>query len=348
MSSDEPPSEPRSCLLPAIAAVRTGDQLDPTLVSILEIALAGLRADGGATFLQDPDRPVLTLAATAGLDDVASAALAGEAQRPEHPLAIAVADRLAVFDRVTTTEAGRSTTAAYLPLTVSTGNVETVLGVLSLSWDGERRLDQVERETLAGLAGIAALAVDRARLGSTAAERSEWFERMAHTDPLTGLANDRTIGRVLELEIARAARQGTEVSLAVFDVDDFRATNADGGHEVGDAVLRQVASVLAGAVRLVDTVGRIGGDEFVLIAPGPAGLMVSRRILDGIAALPAVDGRQVSVSAGVARFPGDGEEADGLIHSAMEALARAKGDGRGSVSSSDPLDPSPAGASADI
>ena len=91
---------------------------------------------------------------------------------------------------------------------------------------------------------------------------------MAHTDPLTGLANERTVGRVLELELARAGRQGSEVSFAMFDVDDFRATNREGGHEAGDDVLRRVAAVLAESVRLVDTVGRIGGDEFVLIAPG--------------------------------------------------------------------------------
>ncbi len=72
----------------------------------------------------------------------------------------------------------------------------------------------------------------------------------------------------------------------MFDVDDFQATNRDGGHEAGDDVLRRVAAVLAESVRLVDTVGRIGGDEFVLVAPGSAGLTVAQRVLDGIAALP--------------------------------------------------------------
>ena len=142
------------------------------------------------------------------------------------------------------------------------------LGSIGFGWPAPRVLDDAERETLTALAGLAALAVDRARLASTAAERSEWFERMAHTDPLTGLANERTVGRILELELARAGRQGSEVSFAMFDVDDFQATNREGGHEAGDDVLRRVAAVLAESVRLVDTVGRIGGDEFVLVAPG--------------------------------------------------------------------------------
>ena len=154
---------------------------------------------------------------------------------------------------------------------------------------------------------------------------------MAHTDPLTGLANERTVGRILELELARAGRQGSEVSLAMFDIDDFRATNRDGGSETGDDVLRRVAAVLAESVRLVDTVGRIGGDEFVLVAPGSAGAVVAQRVLDGIAALPPVGGRVVSVSAGVARFPADGTDAQALIGAATEGLARAREAGRGSV-----------------
>ena len=102
-----------------------------------------------------------------------------------------------------------------------------------------------------------------------ASERAEWLERVALTDPLTGLANARTVARVLELEVARAQRQGSEISVALFDVDGFRELNAASGSRAGDHVLRQVASVLAESVRLVDTIARTGGDEFVLVAPGP-------------------------------------------------------------------------------
>ena len=159
---------------------------------------------------------------------------------------------------------------------------------------------------------------------------------MAHTDPLTGIANERTVGRVLELEIARAGRAGDVVSFVMFDVDDFRATNRDGGNEAGDDVLRQVAAVLAESVRLVDTVGRIGGDEFVVVAPGSAGSVVAHRVLKGIAALPAVGGRVVSVSAGVAHFPADGEDAQAIIAAATAALDKARSDGRGMVGSGAP------------
>jgi diguanylate cyclase (GGDEF)-like protein len=181
------------------------------------------------------------------------------------------------------------------------------------------------------VADVAALVVDRSRLAATAAERSEWFERLAHTDPLTGLANFRTISRVLELELTRAGRQGGEVSVAIFDVDDFTETNETAGREAGDDVLRAVASVVAGSVRLVDTVARYGPDEFLLVAPGSAGAMVAKRILEGIAELPAVGGQRISVTAGVATFPTDGVEADAVVAAARTALDRARADGRGGV-----------------
>jgi diguanylate cyclase (GGDEF)-like protein len=288
-----------------------------------------LGASMGAIFLADPDRAGLTLAASVGLP--ASSTLSADAQDPAHPFHEAATGRAATFDRGATLADGSAFVGAYLPLLVASGGVQTALGSIGFSWPAPHELDEDARATLTDLAALAAIAADRHRLASTAAERSEWFERMAHTDPLTGLANERTVARILELELARAGRQGSEVSLAVFDVDGFRATNTDEGHETGDDVLRRVASVLAESVRLVDTVGRIGGDEFVLVAPGSAGGMVARRVQDGIGALPAVGGKAVSLSVGVATFPADGSDSEALIAAAMAALGRAKEAGVGSV-----------------
>ena len=181
--------------------------------------------------------------------------------------------------------------------------IEEALGAIALTFGSAADADAADPSVLRLTADVAALVVDRSRLAATAAERSEWFERLAHTDPLTGLANLRTISRVLELELTRAGRQGSEVSVAIFDVDDFAATNEQAGREAGDDVLRSVASVVAGSVRLVDTVARYGPDEFLLVAPGSAGAMVARRIVDGIAELPAIGGRTISVTAGVATIP---------------------------------------------
>src|SRR6478672_1967801 len=304
--SDGQPRDPRAHLASAVAAVASGGELDSTLETVLAAAVEGLGAMTGAILVQDPERPGLQLTAWQGLDGPAATRLAADAQDPADPFAVAAATRVATYDREAAMADGTTFVGAYVPLITASNGVEVALG---------------------------AIALDRSRLSSVTAERSEWFERMAHTDPLTGLANERTVVRILELELARAARQGSELSLAMFDVDDFRSMNEDGGHGAGDDVLRRVASVLADSVRLVDTVGRIGGDEFVLVAPGSAGAMVARRILDGIAALPAVGGRQITVSAGVARFPVDGTDAAGLIAAATDGLARARAEGRGSVAS---------------
>ncbi len=333
MTSDAPSRDPRSSLSTAIAAAASAAGLDAALQGILDAGVAGLDASMAAVFLQDPDRPGLALAASVGMADPAP--LEADVLDPADPFNQAATSRTATFGRVARTPTGHEFVGAYLPLLASSGGVEVALGSIGLGWPAPRDLDEGERELLTALATLAALTADRARLGSIAAERSEWFERMAHTDPLTGLANERTVGRILELELARAGRQGSELSLALFDVDDFRSANEADGHEVGDDILRRVASVLAESVRLVDTVGRIGGDEFVLVAPGSAGALVARRVQDGIASLPAVAGRAVSVSAGVARFPVDGTDADGLIAAATDALTRARDAGAGSVAESE-------------
>jgi diguanylate cyclase (GGDEF)-like protein len=208
--------------------------------------------------------------------------------------------------------------------------------VLVLAWDGDRGLTPEEGELVRALADLAAVAVDRSRLASLVAERAEWFERIAHSDPLTGLANQRTFARVLELELARAGRQGGEVSVAVVDVDGFQSTNESAGRDVGDDVLRAVASILAESVRLVDTVARAGGDEFVLVAPGSAGMTVARRIMSAVEALASVGGEPVSVSIGVARFPVDGTSSDELIAAAHAALEAARSTGRGTIAESSP------------
>jgi diguanylate cyclase (GGDEF)-like protein len=330
VASDAPTRDPRTDLPAAIEAA-TADDLDTALTGILAAGVAALGPTTAAIFLLDPDRPGLQVAATVGLDDDMAAALTEAAQNEANQYALAAAGGGAAYDDQSPGPDGTAVIGSYIPLVIGVGGVEAVLGVLGLTWPAPHVTSDEDRDVIASLASLAALATDRARHASSSAERSEWFERMAHTDPLTGIANERTVGRVLELELARAGRQGGEVSLALFDIDDFRSANASDGHQVGDDILRRVAAVLAESVRLVDTVGRIGGDEFVLVAPGAAGAVVAKRVQDGIAALPAVAGRQVSVSAGVARFPADAGDAESLIAAATEALTRAKDTGSGSV-----------------
>jgi diguanylate cyclase (GGDEF)-like protein len=308
-------------LADGVAAAVHGADLDEGLGSLLAAAVAALGAQSAMVSLQDPDRPDPELTLTIGLDEAAQAAAVAAFADPAHPLTTAGRDRADT----------RSGSTIAIPLIAARGGIEEALGAIALTFATGADADAADPSALRLVADVAALVVDRSRLAATAAERSEWFERLAHTDPLTGLANLRTISRVLELELTRAGRQGGEVSIAIFDVDDFTRTNETAGREAGDDVLRSVASVVAGSVRLVDTVARYGPDEFLLVAPGSAGAMVARRILEGIADLPPVAGRTVSVTAGVATFPTDGIDAEAVIAAARSALDRARTAGRGGV-----------------
>jgi diguanylate cyclase (GGDEF)-like protein len=315
----------------AAGTLAAGDDLDTSVGQLLEIAAEAIGSPFAAVTLQDPDRAELQVAVTFGAGAEVRADLETAVASPASPVATTAADRIARL----------GDGFIHLPLVVGRGGIDQLAGVLSLARDSDAEPEDDERATLGAFAALISVAIDRARIGSMVAERSEWFERMAHTDPLTGLANERTFSRILELELARAGRQGGEVSLAVFDVDDLTALNEAAGPGAGDDVLRSVAAVLAESVRLVDTVARIGGDEFVLVAPGSAGMTVAQRVLDGVSALPLAAGRKVSVSAGVARFPVDGATAEDLRAAAESALATARAEGRGVLSA--PPEPAPEG-----
>lgn len=312
-----------SVLAGGAAALARAKDLDTALAVIVEAGAAATGAAMAAVFAQDPDRNSLELLLTLGIADDAVPAFEAEVvTNPEHPIHHAALDRTGSLGRVGQNPDGATMTGADLPLVVaSSGNVEACVGVLAFGWAGEHAVGPEEEILLVGVADLAAAAIATFRTSSMADERSEWLERVALTDPLTGLANARTVSRVLELEIARAQRQASEISVALFDVDGFRELNAASGARTGDHVLRQVASVLAESVRVVDTIARTGGDEFVLVAPGPAGMTVARRVLDGVGKLDALDGHTISVSAAVARFPQDGADAATLLDAARATLA---------------------------
>jgi two-component system, cell cycle response regulator len=163
----------------------------------------------------------------------------------------------------------------------------------------------------------------------------EALRRLATRDELTGLLNRREYDRILAEEEERARRFGHPLGLAVIDIDRFKAINDAHGHPGGDAVLKEVARRLAGTVRTVDRVARIGGEEFALIlvqTDGPSALEVARRALSAVAENPVSAGNgvrlDVTASAGVASFPADAGTAAELFAAADKALYAAKERGR--------------------
>ncbi len=319
---------------PAVAAraVARSDDLDTTLEALLRDAAGTVGAERAALFLRASDGGVLQLAASHGLPTPARPELEAEvAGNPQHPIHAVALDARTVIGRMDARPGGSTITAADLPLVVSRHGIDESLGVVSFEWTGERSIDHDARVVVETAADLAALAVDRARLASLSDERGDWMARVATADPLTGLASRRTLDRILELEIERAKRMQSAISIAVFDIDDFRALNEREGTDAGDSVLRSVAAILAEQVRLVDTVARIGGDEFAVVAPGSGGVVVADRILRAVDTLDAAGVVPVSISAGIARFPADGTSADELLGAALGALEAARASGRGAI-----------------
>ena len=160
--------------------------------------------------------------------------------------------------------------------------------------------------------------------------------RLSLTDPLTGLANFRSLSETLGREIERAARFGRPLGVLMLDVDHFKAVNDSRGHAVGDTVLTDLGRRLRGLVRDVDTVARYGGEEFAVVLPETdrrGAVEVAQRVVEAVRREPF--GREVlseplrvTVSVGVAGYPEDGESATDLMRVADDALYRAKRAGR--------------------
>ena len=167
------------------------------------------------------------------------------------------------------------------------------------------------------------------------------FEEEAVTDPLTGLHNRRYLVARLDETVAEAAREGTDISLAILDLDHFKKVNDRFGHPVGDLVLRRVGQAIEAAVRGGETSARTGGEEFALILPGasPAeAAEAAERVRRRIAEIRFPSGRgpsRVSASAGVVTGSGAQATPDRLLQKADDALYDAKRQGRDRVVSLD-------------
>jgi diguanylate cyclase (GGDEF)-like protein len=314
---------PDPLLLAAIRAVARSDDPDATLDELLEIALRASGADRVAAYLWDGERGGLAVAAARGYDEAALGDLEAAAAGEGHPVQLAAQERIQANGEAT--DDGHVTSA--WPVVIGREGIEEPVGALAFEAGAAVAPEVAER--IAAVADLIAVVVDRARLATNAAERIDWAERVSNSDMLTGLANSRTLTRVMELEIARAARQGSELTLALFDVDDLTGFNEANGRAAGDDVLREVAAVVGESVRFVDTVARWGGDEFIVVAPGAKGTTVARRIVDAVAARAGAGNKRFTVSAGLARFPADGKSGDDLIRAAESALRAAQAAGPG-------------------
>jgi len=170
-------------------------------------------------------------------------------------------------------------------------------------------------------------------------EAREALRREAARDGLTSLWNRKAILGILERELVRAERDHDPIGLIMVDVDHFKVINDTRGHGAGDAVLRIIASAIAAVVRPYDSVGRYGGEEFLIVAPGcglPEAWDLAERVRSHVAGCNIMTGGssvKVSLSLGIAT----GEAAsqiEKLLHAADTALYQAKNAGRNQVAPS--------------
>ncbi|MCC6812067.1 MAG: diguanylate cyclase [Deltaproteobacteria bacterium] len=153
---------------------------------------------------------------------------------------------------------------------------------------------------------------------------------LARTDPLTMLHNRRVFDEQLTREVQRAIRFKREMSLVVIDLDHFKQVNDKLGHQAGDDALRTVSRILTAQTRTVDTVARIGGEEFALVLP-ETNVEDAMVVVDRLRRTQETDGLHTTFSAGVAACPRHAVSEEELFKAADRALYTAKGKGRNRV-----------------
>lgn len=299
--------------------------------AVYAAALASLErilgADRGAVLTFDDDG-VMRFRAWKGLSPEYRAAVEGHspwAAGDLNPQQILVPDvhedpNLAGFIDVIGREGVRS--LGFVPL-VSQGRL---LGKLMIYYDAPHAFGAEEVALLATIASHIAYAVERR-------DSEENMARMAYHDALTGLPNRNLLSDRFAMALAQARREVRPLAVLSLDLDQFKQVNDRAGHAAGDQALQEVARRLAGRLREVDTVARVGGDEFVVLIPGgnrDAAATVASAIQSGMRPAFACGGQSfhIGVSIGISLYPENADDPVVLLELADRAMYRAKANGQ--------------------
>ncbi|OPY80390.1 MAG: Diguanylate cyclase DosC [Syntrophorhabdus sp. PtaU1.Bin153] len=216
---------------------------------------------------------------------------------------------------------------AYSYMTVDMSSRDTVYGYAGLY--RELPFNESEEAIFNRFCSNIALTLEKIRLFNE-------IKALSIHDGLTGIYNHAFIVRALEDEIERSKRYGSALSVALFDIDDFKSVNDTYGHLAGDAVLRRLAELMKSSLRTIDIVGRYGGEEFLAILPetdGANGYTVAERFRDTVEKEYFVYGGErimMTISGGVGRYA-YGMDVNKLIKVADDNLFRAKREGKNRI-----------------
>ncbi|HWQ21249.1 MAG TPA: GGDEF domain-containing protein, partial [Clostridia bacterium] len=231
-------------------------------------------------------------------------------------------------------------TILYLPLFID----NEIVGVMTVQSATDHAYSDEVIEMLEAVASFTAVAVENARIMirlnemnriisgekeqvEKAALASSW---LAEHDSLTGLYNRRILEKVLDEDIRLATLEGDHIAVFFIDLDDFKGVNDARGHDAGDRVLVAVADRLLSVFRQGDYIARVGGDEFIVVAPGVKSVDSATSMADGVVAsfaepLSVAEGfLPVTISVGLAVFPEQGSSSRELIGRADEAMYSGK------------------------
>jgi len=209
---------------------------------------------------------------------------------------------------------------------------DQLMGVLNFQRPEKAAFSAGEIDLLTAVADQAALAVKNAKLHAE-------MRSLSLTDALTGAPNRRRLFANMEMEIARAHRFGTQLSVLMIDVDHFKLLNDSAGHRAGDVVLRQLYELMSRMVRRVDTLARYGGEEFMLVlpqVPKAEACEVGEKLRRAVEAAVFPHGKtlpdgRLTISVGVANLPVDATTLERLADCADAALYASKRGGRNTV-----------------
>jgi len=168
-----------------------------------------------------------------------------------------------------------------------------------------------------------------------AIENSQLYERtvvLSNSDSLTGLWHHGYFQYLLAQEVKIASLKKESFTLLMIDIDDFKKFNDTYGHQAGDAILMDISNIFREAARKIDIIARYGGEEFAIILPNTKkqeALVLAERLRKSVEASNRL--KDITISIGVASFPGDAEEKEPLISKADRALYEAKRTGKNKV-----------------